>query len=261
VLSVAPMGALVAADAGVQSWEVTITDGANPVVVSVSITVNDAISFTSPVTLTAAHLNGTYPGSTITHTGGTGAVTLAVTSGALPANLSMNTAGVVSGTTTDAVATYNFTVTAADSLGASTSQGFSIDVIDPPAGLPVITNGSVLPNGTLNLGYALNLTIAGGTSPYVFSLDSGTLPNGLTLSSTGVITGTPSALGTSTFDVRVIDSSSRGVFNSSSFTLTIVPPKKEDDSGSCAAGVAAGLPSLVALIGRTALVRRRRKAA
>jgi MYXO-CTERM domain-containing protein len=258
VLVVNPVGTLVANDVGSQIWEVTITDGANPVVITVTISVNAAVAFTSSPTLTAAQLNGTYPGSTITWTGGTGAVGLAVTSGALPANLSMNGTGVVSGTTTDAVGTYNFTVTATDSLGASTALGFSIDVIDPPAGLPTITNGSVLPAGTLNTPYSLNLTVTGGTTPYTFSLDSGTLPSGLSLSAGGVISGTPGAVGPSTFTVRVVDSSSRGVFNSSSFTLSIIAPKKDEES-SCSAGIGAGAPALLAVLGLAGVFRRRRK--
>ncbi len=47
------------------------------------------------------------------------------------------------------------------------------------------------------------MTVGGGTAPYTFSLASGTLPAGLTLNtSTGAITGTPSATGTFTIQVK-----------------------------------------------------------
>ena len=49
------------------------------------------------------------------------------------------------------------------------------------------------------------LTATGGTGPYTFSLLSGALPPGLTLSSAGVISGTPTANGVASFTVRAVD--------------------------------------------------------
>jgi hypothetical protein len=228
------------------------------VVIRIAVTVNDAITFTSPLALPPAHMNGTYPGTTITTAGGTGAVTMIVSGGALPANLSISGGGAVSGTTTDATGTYNFTVTATDSQGATASQAFSIDVIDSPLGLPTITNASALPTGTLNAAYGpLDLAVTGGTGPFTFSLDSGTLPNGLNLSASGTIDGTPLALGVSTFNIRIVDSSSRALFNTQSFTLSIVAPKKEDESG-CVGTAGATAPVWMAVVAMVAAIRRRR---
>src|SRR5262249_30201521 len=51
------------------------------------------------------------------------------------------------------------------------------------------------------------IPVSGGKAPYIFSIASGTLPKGLTLSSTGVIKGTPAqSLGT-LFTLRVTDAS------------------------------------------------------
>ncbi len=56
-------------------------------------------------------------------------------------------------------------------------------------------------------GAGVTLQAASGTPPYAWSITTGTLPSGLTLSSAGLISGTPSQTGTSTFTVQVTDSS------------------------------------------------------
>jgi hypothetical protein len=76
---------------------------------------------------------------------------------------------------------------------------------DPQAALAVTT--TALPGAAKGSTYSANLTALGGTSPYSWSIASGQLPTGLTLSSTGVITGTPSASGEFNFTVQVTDSS------------------------------------------------------
>jgi hypothetical protein len=76
---------------------------------------------------------------------------------------------------------------------------------DPQATLSVTT--TALPGATKGNTYSASLTALGGTSPYTWSVASGQLPAGLTLSSTGAITGTPSASGEFNFTVQVTDSS------------------------------------------------------
>nr|WP_284694742.1 Ig domain-containing protein [Geomonas sp. Red32] len=66
---------------------------------------------------------------------------------------------------------------------------------------------STLPAGTVGTAYSQTLTATGGTSPYSWSVTTGTLPAGLNMSS-GVISGSPTTAGTSTFTVQVTDSSS-----------------------------------------------------
>ena len=66
---------------------------------------------------------------------------------------------------------------------------------------PTITTDS-LPNGTEGTSYSQTLT-ATGTAPITWSVTSGSLPTGLTLNeSTGLISGTPTTAGTSTFTVK-----------------------------------------------------------
>lgn len=68
-----------------------------------------------------------------------------------------------------------------------------------------ITTGS-LNAGTVGTSYSQTLAVAGGTGTKTWSVATGTLPAGLTLSSAGVITGTPTAAGTANFTVKVDDS-------------------------------------------------------
>jgi hypothetical protein len=71
---------------------------------------------------------------------------------------------------------------------------------------PLVLTTSSLPSGAAGTAYNATMSASGGTAPYTWSLVQGTLPPGLTLSSTGSISGTPSAVGTSSFTVQVKDS-------------------------------------------------------
>ena len=68
---------------------------------------------------------------------------------------------------------------------------------------------SVLPNAIPGVSYSTNLTASGGRAPYIWSIQSGSLPSGLTLSSVGHISGVPSKSGSWSFTVMVKDSSNR----------------------------------------------------
>ena len=82
---------------------------------------------------------------------------------------------------------------------------------------PAITTKS-LPEGTVGESYTATLEATGNNMTW--SLDSGTLPDGLTLNSDGTITGTPTAEGTSTFTVTATNSAGSV---SKEYTLTIKP--------------------------------------
>ena len=81
---------------------------------------------------------------------------------------------------------------------------------------PVITTES-LPGGTVGTAYSQALA-ADGTAPISWSVSSGALPAGLTLSSDGQITGTPTTAGTSTFTVTATNASGSA---SKAFTITV----------------------------------------
>jgi len=74
----------------------------------------------------------------------------------------------------------------------------------PTPEAPTITTTS-LPNSTVGKTY--NATLAAtGTAPITWGIDSGSLPTGLTLSTDGVISGTPTTTGTANFTVKAVNS-------------------------------------------------------
>lgn len=76
-----------------------------------------------------------------------------------------------------------------------------------------------LPAGNVNQYYNYNLQATGGLSPYVFSVNSGNLPGGMSLANNGQLSGTPQTSGTFTFSVQARDSSSQ--FASANYSLVI----------------------------------------
>src|SRR5688572_13963446 len=67
-----------------------------------------------------------------------------------------------------------------------------------------ITTNSPLPDGVVATAYSQTLAATGGTGPRTWTVVSGSLPAGLTLSTAGVISGTPTTAGTSNFRIRVV---------------------------------------------------------
>ncbi len=89
------------------------------------------------------------------------------------------------------------------------STNYWVDVVFSPnsgtPGSPLAVATTSLPNGTVSVSYSQTLSATGGTSPYNWLLSSGSLPVGLTLSSSGTISGTPTLAATSSFAVQVKD--------------------------------------------------------
>jgi len=185
---------------------VTATNGIAPdATQNFSITINTPTISLSPATLPVATVGSAYS-QTITASGGTASYTFGVTAGALPAGLTISSGGALTGTPT-AGGTFNFTVTATDSstgTGPYTgSQAYSLTVNAPTISISTAT----FPNGTIAVVYNQTITASGGTAPYTYAVTAGTLPTNLTLSSAGVISGTPTASGTFNFTITATDSS------------------------------------------------------
>ena len=81
---------------------------------------------------------------------------------------------------------------------------------------------SSLPGATVSSAYSVTLTASGGTALYTWSVASGTLPSGLVLSSAGVISGTPTAAGSSSFTTQAKDSEASPQAATSTLSLTVV---------------------------------------
>ncbi|HQR21874.1 MAG TPA: putative Ig domain-containing protein [Burkholderiaceae bacterium] len=180
-----------------------------------SVTINPAI-VVNPASLPGGTLGTPYSQS-ISPTGGTGTYTFSVSAGALPAGLTLNAAtGAITGTPTTA-ATSNFTIRATDGNGAIGSRAYTVAIA-----AAIVVNPASLPGGTVGSAYSSTVTATGGTGTRTFSVSVGTLPAGLALNaSTGVISGTPTTTGTSSFTIRATDSI--GAVGSRAYTVTINP--------------------------------------
>jgi large repetitive protein len=159
----------------------------------------------NPATLPNGTLGIAYS-QTVSGSGGTAPYTFAVTSGALPTGLSLNTTtGVIAGTPTT-VGNFNFTITATDANGCPGTRAYAIVIA--AAACPVITVNPAppLPNGVVGTPYNQTVSAIGGLAPYTFSVTAGALPNGLLLNAgTGAITGTPTTVGNFNFTITATD--------------------------------------------------------
>ena len=94
----------------------------------------------------------------------------------------------ISGTPTSAPVTYNFTVQAADANNCQGTKAYSVTVSCPA----ISVNPATLPAATQFSAYAAQtVTTTGGTAPFSYAISAGSLPVGMTLSSAGVLSGTP----------------------------------------------------------------------
>jgi LPXTG-motif cell wall-anchored protein len=119
--------------------------------------------------------------------------------------------------------TYTTTVTVSGGNDITTSfdVSFTVNAAPPSGTAPTVTTSS-LPNGTVGTTYSQTLT-ATGDAPITWSIDNGSLPNGLTLSSTGVISGTPTATGTAAFTVKAANGTGNDA-KQLSITINAIPP-------------------------------------
>lgn len=151
-------------------------------------------------------------------TGGVGTLIWSV-SGVVPPGLRMDTAGGISGIPTVG-GRYMFTVSVRDSVAASASRPFTLDVGFPPLYLMA---GSPLPSGFGGQNYSFTFKASGGAPPYRWSAPAG-LPPGFALDEqTGVLANNSPAVGQFSFSIRLTDAAQNAI--TSTFSLTInMPP-------------------------------------
>lgn len=180
-----------------------------------TITVNPPPALVGPSN--SATLGAPYS-SSFTVTGGTAPFTFVIVEGQLPPGLTLDpNSGQLSGTPAS-TGTYQFTARVTDSSNATASAVFSIVVSAPPFSLVV----EPLPPATLGSAYSVAISTSGGTPPFTFNLESGELPNGISLSQSGTLQGTPLQAGTFTFVVRAVDSAQLSA--TGQFTLQVQMP-------------------------------------
>jgi hypothetical protein len=208
-LSLSPGGAIsgTPGTAGSAAITVRVTDSAlASATATLSLIINPAAP--PPLGITAASLAagtvGVAYSQALGASGGTPPYSWSVAGGSLPAGLSLSPGGTISGTPGTA-GSGSFTVQVTDSALASATAALSLTInpIAPPA-LGITT--ASLAAGTVGVAYSQALGASGGSPPYSWSLNSGALPSGLNLSTTGTIAGTPLSSGTFGFSVQVTDS-------------------------------------------------------
>ncbi len=189
--------------AGNYNFSVRVTDGNScftdkPYSINVTcqtITIN-------PATMPSGTV-GTAYSQVFSASGGTAPYSFGTQASALPPGLTLNTNGTLSGTPTTA-GSYSFIMRGNDANGCFGERSYTLVISNPTC--PTITiNPATLPTGTTGAAYSQTLSSTGGTAPYQFNLFSGTLPTGLTLTSAGLLSGTPTAAGSYNFIVRTRD--------------------------------------------------------
>ncbi|WP_216843066.1 Ig domain-containing protein, partial [Granulicella sp. S190] len=239
---------------GTFNLTVTVSDASNPIQ-SKSAPVSLSIAPPTLAITTASLPSGTQGiiySTALLATGGTTPYTWSITSGSLPAGLSLSPAtGLISGTPT-ASGTFHITATVADA--ETPAQTKSVAVLLVIAAPTLIINSSSLAPGTQGSAYSSALSATGGTAPYTWSVTSGNLPAGLTLASgSGTLSGTPTANGTFAITVTVTDSSSPSQSKSVALSLVIAPPALHLTTSSLPSGTQnSGYSQTLIAIGGTA---------
>jgi len=149
--------------------------------------------------------------------GGTAPHKFAVIAGSLPPGLSLASGGALTGTPSQA-GSFSFYVEAVDSATptpARTQVQFTINISTKLT----VTTGS-LPPATRGTPYSVQLTASGG-SVSAWTVSSGTLPTGIALSNGGLLSGTPTTEGSSTFTVQA---SGGGKSDTKTLTLSVTRP-------------------------------------
>jgi hypothetical protein len=181
---------------------------------SYSLTVHCPSITLAPASLPNGQQGGSYTQNLTASPAGP-AYSYTVASGALPPGLTLDAqTGALTGTPT-ASGTYSFVVQAANGSCTGT-QNYTLLIA---ACAPLAVNPASLPNGQVGAAYNQSLSAAGSGGPYSFAVPAGTVPAGLTLTAQGVLSGTPTATGTTSFTVTVTGAG--GCTGTRSYTLTI----------------------------------------
>ncbi|WP_377706327.1 putative Ig domain-containing protein [Pseudomonas protegens] len=201
---------------GSQAYSLLI-NGLAPVANAVSATVA-ANSSANPITLSL---------------GGGAATSVAVSSAAAHGAATASGTSITYTPTAGYSGSDSFTYTATNAVGTSSPATVTLTISAPSLSINPATLGA----GTSGTAYSATLSSSGGTAPYTYSISSGSLPAGLTLNaSSGVISGTPSASGTSNLTITSTDSNGASGSRAYSISISAVPISVPASSQILAAG-------------------------
>lgn len=192
---------------GVKGYNLNIT--AAPLVLSPSPPPNAVVGTPYSASFTAS---GGVPNYSFSHE---------VAQGPLPPGLAF-AGNTLSGTPT-VVGSHTFNIRVTDS---STGPGSYFQVVPVTltvtAAAPIVLDPGALPGGTVGSAFNQTITASGGLAPYQFALSAGGLPDGMSLSSSGLLSGAPREAGS--FDITVLATDANGATGSRSYNLAIAPP-------------------------------------
>lgn len=225
-LTLSPSGAISGTPSGSGSYDfiAKVTDSSGGYSFSpFAIRFGESLSIDTASELPPASVGVPYA-QTLAASGGSAPYQWTITGGALPPGLTLSQQGVLSGTPS-ASGVYGFQIQVADQTGAMVTKAFGLVV---SAGLVISTNMQ-LPSAVPNAPYSQTLEASGGTAPYQWIVTGGALPPGLSLSPGGVLSGTPTAAGSYTFQVTVTDAASASTIKQFSILvsndLTLLSPR------------------------------------
>jgi large repetitive protein len=187
------------------SSEASVTTPATPTALTIST-----------IDLPEATVNVPYS-RTISAVGGKTPYQWVINNGSLPQALTMSQFGELSGTPTVA-GTSTFTARVTDADNAIVNKSFSL-VVKPAVVLTITTRD--LPRGSVGTSYSQQLGATGGQTPYTWTIQSGNLPEGLSLNPNGIIQGTPEVSSTSSFVIKLTDAANLSA--TATLVLTINP--------------------------------------
>ncbi len=202
----ANIAALCNATAGANTVSLTVTDG-NGLTSTVNLTVEVAVNVGPTLTYANQTVapNGTLTINPATVPGDNGSIASIVvqSQGTFTGTVSVNSSGVISIGSAAPVGTHTLSIRAMDNCGAITDAGFTLTV-----GCPTISvMNPATTTGTVNAAFSQTFSQTGGGGATTFSLNSGTLPTGLTLATNGTLSGIPAQTGTFPITVKATDGS------------------------------------------------------
>lgn len=190
----------------------TAADGSASYTLTVNVPAPGALSIEA-VGLDAGQLGRPYS-AVLQAIGGVPPYVFSLLSGSLPPGLGLSANGTISGTPTQ-IGSFSFVAQVRDSQDLLGFAAFTIVIGNQTP----LTLALAPATGAVGVPYSGLVSATGGTPPYTFALVAGTLPNGLTLSANGTLSGTPTKVGAFAVSIRGTDSS--GVTGTLNSTITI----------------------------------------